>query len=165
MSSESKELLVFEVSGHYFSVPLAAVEEVVPSNVITRVPSSPPFLLGLSAVRGKVMGVIDSALRYGLPRGISSYFMVCHVRGNVTAITIDRPVLAGLLHIRQLDQFELELLRGRSQLDGKFVKGGFEVLEVIDESGATRSTGMTCLSVDPDLFVSAEMASRVGEAA
>lgn len=161
----NQELLVFEISGYNFSIPLSIVDEVVPANVVTRVPASPPFLLGLSAVRGKVMGVIDAALRYGLPSGLKSYFMVCQVRGNITAITIDRPVLAGALQIRELDQFELELLRSQSRVDAKFINGGFEVLELIDETGATRSTGLHCLCVNPDLFVSAEMASRVGEAA
>jgi chemotaxis signal transduction protein len=166
MSQESPpELLVFEVSGLNFSVPLAVVEEVVPSNAITRIPNSPPFLLGLSAVRGKVMGVIDAARRYGLPKSLNSYFMVCHVRGNLTAVTIDRPIYAGALELRALDDVELDLLRSRSKVDPKFVTGGYEVLEKVDESGLTRATGVTCLCVDPDLFVSAEMASRVGEAA
>lgn len=162
---KSQELLVFEVSGFNFSVPLAVVDEVVPSNVITRTPASPPFLLGLSAVRGKVMGVIDAARRWGLPPSLRAYFLVCQVRGNITAVTIDRPVLAGALVTRDLDQFDLELLRSRSKLDTKFIKGAFEVLEAVDESGATRATGIQCLAVDPDLFVSAEMASKVGEAA
>ena len=165
MSDPALELLVFEVSGHHFAVPLSVVEEVVPSSPITAIPNSPPFLLGLSAVRGKVMGVIDAARRYGLGSGLSAYFMVCHVRGNVTAISIDRAVLAGALHLRDLDETELELTRSASGVDGKFVRGGYEILEVIDESGATQSTGIRCLHVDSDLFVSAEMASRVGEAA
>lgn len=166
MSADSStELLVFEISGFHFSLPLSAVEEVVPASSVTQVPSSPPFLLGLSAVRGKIMGVIDGARRYGLPPSLGGYFMVCHVRGNVTAVTIDRPVLAGALRIREFAAADVEKLRARSKVDNKFVKGGFEVLEVIDDQGNTRATGTQCLMVDPDLFVSAEMASRVGEAA
>jgi len=159
------ELLVFEVSGHHFAVPLDVVEEVVPSSVVTAIPNSPPFLLGLSAVRGKVMGVIDASRRYGLAKGLGAYFMVCFVRGNVTAVTIDRPVLAGLLQLRELDTTELEKERCNSGVDVKFVRTGYEILEVIVETGATRSTNIRCVCVEPDLFVSAEMASRVGEAA
>jgi chemotaxis signal transduction protein len=165
VSDPALELLVFEVSGHHFAVALASVEEVVTSSPITPIPNSPPFLLGLSAVRGKVMGVIDAARRYGLGPGLSAYFMVCNVRGNATAISIDRPVLAGALLLRDLDATELELTRSASGIDGKFVRGGYEILELADESGATQSTGVRCLYVDSDLFVSAEMASRVGEAA
>jgi hypothetical protein len=111
------------------------------------------------------MGVIDAARRYGLPNSLNSYFMVCQVRGNSTAVTIDRPLLAGALLVRDLDREQLEGLRTRAKLDPKFVKGAFEVFEIINETGATQSSGITCLSIDPDLFVSAEMASRVGEAA
>lgn len=161
----SLELLVFEVSGHHFAVPLGVVEEVVPSSAVTAIPNSPPFLLGLAAVRGKVMGVIDASRRYGLGNGLGAYFLVCLVRGNVTAISIDRPVLAGLLKLRELDSSELELTRSISGVDMKFVRSGYEILELIDESGAIQSTGIRCVCVDPDLFVSAEMASRVGEAA
>ncbi|MGZ3653045.1 MAG: chemotaxis protein CheW [Bdellovibrionota bacterium] len=163
-AASSKELLVFEVAGHNFAVPLADVEEVVPSNSITKIPNSPHFLLGLSAVRGKVMGVIDAGLRYGLGTALNSYFMVCRVRGNLTAITIDRALFAGELIVRELASDELELARSLSGVDTKFVKGGFEILEKIDDTGATRSTGTRCVCIDPNLFVSAEMASRVGEA-
>lgn len=160
----SQELLIFEVSGRNFSVPLSVVEEVVPCTTITHIPNSPPFLLGLAGVRGKVMGVIDAALRYNLPPSLKSYFMVCHVRGNPTAITIDRPIVAGSVALRPLAGGELsaEIPKG---FDSKFVRGGFELLEATDESGKTIPTGIKFLQVDPDLFVSAEMASRVGEAA
>jgi len=163
--SSTKELLVFEVAGHNFAVPLSEVEEVVPSNSITKIPNSPHFLLGLSAVRGKVMGVIDAGLRYGLGTALNAFFLVCRVRGNLTAITIDRALFAGELSVRELAPDELELARSLSGVDSKFVRGGFEILEKIDEAGATRSTGTRCVCVDPDLFVSAEMASRLGEAA
>jgi len=160
----SRELLIFEVSGKNFSVPLSVVEEVVPSSMITQIPNSPPFLLGLAAVRGKVMGVIDCARRFNLLLSLKSYFMVCHVRGNLTAVTIDRPLMAGMVPLRELDGIELEALRSSSGVDAKFLQGGYELLEVFDESGQTRSTGTQFLAVHPDLFVSAEMASRVGEA-
>lgn len=158
------EQLVFDVHGHYFAVPLTVVEEVVPCSTITPIPNSPRFLLGLAAVRGRVMGVIDCALRWGMPATINSYFLVCHVRGNITAITIDRPVTAGNLQRRPLGAEEAEALRGRCGVDKKFLKGAWELLEVVDEAGQTRPTGTSFLEVDPDLFVSAEMASRVGEA-
>jgi hypothetical protein len=161
----ARELLVFDVSGKNFSLPLSMVEEVVPSSIITRVPNTPPFLLGLAAVRGKVMGVIDCALRFGLALSLKSYFMVCHVRGNLTAITIDRPVVAGMVPLRPLEPGELLILRANCGVDEKFLTGaGYELLEVIDDSGQTRPTGTQFLEVNPDLFVSNEMASRVGEA-
>lgn len=159
----NKELLLFEVAGSYFSIPLEVVEEVVPSGAVTKVPNSPPFFLGLTAVRGKIMGVIDAAKRYGIGPGLNSHFMVCRVRGNLTAVAIDRPLVAGAVPIRPLEEQETQALRAKARVDAKFLKSAYELLEVLEEGGQLKPTGTNFSEIDPDLFVSAEMASRVGE--
>jgi chemotaxis signal transduction protein len=158
-----QEVLVFEVAGSEFSVPLALVEEVVAASQITPIPNSPPFLLGLAAVRGKVVGVIDAAKRYGLGAALNSYFMICRVRGNLTAIAIDRAVVAGLVPIVPLAADDCDYLTKRARVDQKFVKGAFELFEIPSEGAEPAPTGVKFLEVDADLFVSTEMASRVGE--
>lgn len=157
------ELLIFEVAGSRFSVPLDVVEEVVPSGAVTEIPNSPPFLLGLAAVRGKVMGVIDASRRYGIGPALNSHFMVCRVRGNLTAIAIDRPIVAGAVAVRVLDLPDYSSLKKKFGISEKFVKGGFELLEAKEEGGEALPTGIKFVEVDSDLFVSAEMASKVGE--
>lgn len=161
----SREVLIFELGKWNFALPLSCVEEVVPSTPITRIPSSPPFLLGLAAVRGRVMTVIDAAKRYGVAGGAGSFFLVCSVRGNTTAVRLDRPVIAGEVLARDLSVSDVTELRSRANVNEKFVTGAFELLEREGEAGAVKPTGTICLMVDADLFVSAEMASRVGEAA
>jgi hypothetical protein len=156
------ELLIFEVAGSKFSVPLEHVEEVVPMATITGIPNSPPFLLGLTAVRGKVMAVIDAARRYGIGPALNSHLMVCLVRGNMTAIAIDRPVVAGAVPVRPLAGAELADVKKSSKVSDKFLLGGFELME--QSEAGLKATGLRFLSVDPDLFVSTEMASKVGEA-
>ena len=137
----------------------------VPATKITLIPNSPAFLLGLAAVRGKVLGVIDASKRYGLPNSLNGYFLVCMVRGNLTAISIDQPIFAGQLYVRELPDSEKEKLRAKFSMDPKFVNGAYEIFQTTDDAGATQSSGIYTLSVEPDLFVSAEMASKVGEAA
>ncbi|MGZ3711947.1 MAG: chemotaxis protein CheW [Bdellovibrionota bacterium] len=158
-----QELLVFELAGCEFAVPLALVEEVIPASPVTPIPNSPKFLLGLAAVRGRAMGVIDAAKRYGLGPTFNAYFMVCQVRGNSTAVAIDRPVVAGAVPIRALSSEQTAILIARTKIDQKFVSGGFELFEVGQEGTEPTSTGVHFLSVDADLFVSNEMASRLGE--
>lgn len=157
------ELLIFEVAGSKFSLPLEHVEEVVPIGVVTEIPNSPPFLLGLAAVRGKAMGVIDAALRYGIGPALNSHFMVCRVRGNLTAITIDRAVVAGAVPVRMLDDEEFAALKKANRVHEKFLKAGYELLEQKEEGAEPVPTGLFFAEIVPDLFVSAEMASRVGE--
>lgn len=159
-----QELLVFELGGEEFAVKLELVEEVVPANKITPIPNSPDFLLGLSAVRGKIMGVIDAGRRYGIAPTLNSHFMVCKVRGNLTAITIDRPLLAGNLPLRKMSSVEIEVLLKRVGFNKKFIKGAYELLEIEEKQKEPKATGRFFLEIDADLFVSAEMASRVGEA-
>jgi hypothetical protein len=157
-----RELLLFEVAGVKLALPLDKVEEVVPIGQVTFIPNSPPFLLGLTAIRGKVMAVIDAARRYGLGPALSSYFMICSVRGNLTAIAIDRPLVAGDVPVRELGGEAFSRGRQASGLDGKFVCGGYELMEQEKEE-EPKPTGISFLTVDPDLFVSAEMASKIGE--
>lgn len=159
-----QEMLVFEVAGREFGVPLAIVEEVVPAAQVTRVPNSPPFLLGLAAVRGRVMGVIDAAMRYNIGPALSAHFLVCRVRGNLTAITIDRPVMAGAVALRPLTKDEILELYNRSGVDKKFLKAAYELLEPSADGEPPKATGHHFFEINADLFVSAEMASKTGEA-
>jgi chemotaxis signal transduction protein len=159
----SVELLVFEVAGSKFSIPLELVEEVVPCNSITAVPDSPPFLLGLSAVRGKILAVIDASKRFGMGPSLSSHFMICKVRGNLTAITIDRPVVAGVVEVKELSVQERNLLTARSKIHEKFVLSAFELVDSSSDGKTASEPGIKFLGIDADLFVSAEMASKIGE--
>lgn len=161
----NQQLLVFELGGAEFAVPLALVEEVIPAGPITPIPNSPSFLLGLAAVRGRAIGVIDAARRYGFAPAFNSYFMVCHVRGNATAVAIDRPVIAGDVPTKELSAEERAVLLARTKIDHKFVKGAYELFEAGVDGAPDSPTGIRFLEVDADLFVSNEMASRIGESA
>jgi len=156
-----RDFLVFEVGAAKFAMPLSLVEEVVPAGQITPVPDAPGFFLGLSAVRGKVMGVVDASLRYGIGPSLNSHFVVCRVRGNLTAIAVDRPVVAGAVPVRDLSPEATEEKRNEAKIDASFVVAGFELLEDIE--GLEIDTGVTFLEIRPDLFVTTEMALRTGE--
>lgn len=159
----TQEILVFELGGSEFGVPLSLVEEVIPASPITPIPNSPNFLLGLAAVRGRAMGVIDAARRYNIGPAFNAYFMVCQVRGNSTAVAIDRAVVAGSVPVRPLSPEETAALIQKSRVDQKFVKGAFELFEASTDGAPPVPTGVSFLTIDADLFVSNEMASRLGE--
>ena len=56
------EVLVFELSGRRFAVPLAGVREVFNLGPLTPVPTAPPAVAGVTSLRGQVLPVIDLAL-------------------------------------------------------------------------------------------------------
>jgi chemotaxis signal transduction protein len=158
-----KNFLLFEMGGHEFGVAMSQVEEVVPATTVTAVPHSPSFLMGLAAVRGKVMGVINGALRFKLPVSLCKYFMVCRVRGNLTAVAIDRAYEASTFGLLPLDTKEKAAFLKATKIEDKFILQGYEVMQK-DESKKWKSAGRRFFEVNVDLFVSDEMASKVGEA-
>jgi len=56
------EVLVFELGGRRFAVPLAGVREVFNLGPLTPVPTAPPAVAGVTSLRGQVLLVVDLAL-------------------------------------------------------------------------------------------------------
>lgn len=160
--SASAEFLIFDVAGVELCLPLNKVEEVIPATRATPLPKSPPFLCGLAAVRGRVFAVIDAAKRYGVGPALSSFYLICKVRENLTAVAIDRPVNAGKMHYRDLTPEERSVVTEKSKIPAKFIDGAIEILAE-GESGETTPSGRFVQIINPDLFVSDEMASRLSE--
>jgi len=57
------QYLVFTVSGMEMGVSLAHVSEIVPYERVSAVPGTPPFVRGVVHVRGRVIPVIDLAVK------------------------------------------------------------------------------------------------------
>lgn len=159
----TQELVIFEMAGHDFAMDLSIVEEVLPASPVTPIPKSPSFLLGIAGVRGKVVSVINGAARYGIAPTLCSHFMLCKVRDSLTAVAVDRPLMAGALIVRKLDVAEREKLLKEIGVHEKFLQDAYELIEETKEKKLI-PTGRKFFSVNADLFVSNEMASQVGEA-
>jgi purine-binding chemotaxis protein CheW len=65
-----REILTFALCGEAFGVPLTQVLEILGVRTITRVPRSPPDVVGVCTVRGELVTVIDTRQRLepGAPR-------------------------------------------------------------------------------------------------
>lgn len=65
-----REILTFSLGGDAFGVPLTQVLEILGVRTITRVPRSPPDVVGVCTVRGELVTVIDTRQRLepGAPR-------------------------------------------------------------------------------------------------
>jgi purine-binding chemotaxis protein CheW len=61
------QLCTFFVGGHRFGVEASHVREIVRVGAITPVPFAPPVVLGVTAVRGEVLAVVDVGALLGLP--------------------------------------------------------------------------------------------------
>ena len=67
-SASAAQHLTFTLAGHVFAMPLLRVREIVEYADPTPVPQVPPFIRGMMNLRGRVVPVIDLALKLDLPK-------------------------------------------------------------------------------------------------
>lgn len=90
------QLLSFELHGGEYALPVERVHEVLEYAPVTRVPATPPFVLGVIDHRGRVLPVVDLAAKLGLGEG-SITRRSCIVLVEVEVEPGAPLVLAGLL--------------------------------------------------------------------
>jgi len=61
-----EELVVFELSGEAYAMPIVAVEGIIKMQSITHVPHAPSCVEGVTNLRGEVLPVIDLRKRFAL---------------------------------------------------------------------------------------------------
>lgn len=77
------ELLEFRLAQERYAVETRHVQEVYTLHDLTPLPGTPPFLLGLINVRGRVLPVFDLRKLFELPeQGLTDLHRVVLVRGN-----------------------------------------------------------------------------------
>ncbi|SFR97134.1 chemotaxis protein CheW [Sphingomonas jatrophae] len=84
--------LIVAIDGQRIALPAAAVESVIELDALTPVPRGPAHLLGLMALRSRVLTVIDSRAAIGLPPAPPSErreAVVVEVEGAAYALTVD----------------------------------------------------------------------------
>ncbi len=58
-------VLVIAVNGAFFAVPMTSVHQVLRHPLVTRVPLSPPSLVGVVNVRGEIVPLLDTGVLTG----------------------------------------------------------------------------------------------------
>jgi purine-binding chemotaxis protein CheW len=66
-SEVRRELLAFELDGDPYALPVERVREIVRMRAVTPMPRVPEAVLGVIALRGEVIQVIDLRRRLGMP--------------------------------------------------------------------------------------------------
>jgi purine-binding chemotaxis protein CheW len=65
--AQSAQLLIFVLAGEEYAVDILRVREIIRYTAPTRVPGMPASVRGLINLRGRVVPVIDLAVRFGFP--------------------------------------------------------------------------------------------------
>ena len=83
MKNESNAYLTFALGDERFAIPVDLVQEVVEPGQVTKVPNAPDYMLGIINLRGRVLPLLDTRLKLGLPattRTLRSRIMVLDIQ-------------------------------------------------------------------------------------
>jgi purine-binding chemotaxis protein CheW len=87
----ARQYLLFLVAGLELAVPLESVSEIVPYEGVSTVPGTPAHVRGVVPVRGRVVPVIDLAVKLGRtpePVGKRTCILIVDVKANGAALAM-----------------------------------------------------------------------------
>lgn len=64
---ETRQVLTFRIGAEVYGIGILRVREIVEYQAVTRVPTAPPWIRGVTNLRGSVVPVLDLAVKLGLP--------------------------------------------------------------------------------------------------
>jgi purine-binding chemotaxis protein CheW len=68
------QYLTFFTAGEEYAIAIAKVREIIEYDTVTTVPNTPPWISGVTNLRGRVIPVVDLAVKFGLSPGRISKF-------------------------------------------------------------------------------------------
>lgn len=99
-SSARLELLQFRLADEHYGIETSFVQEVSPFKDLTPLPCTPPFLLGIVNVRGRIVPVLDLKRFFELPeKGINDLHRIILVKGEELEFGILADVILGITAI------------------------------------------------------------------
>lgn len=84
--------VTFNLDNETYGITVMQVQEVLPMTEIAPVPGAPPFVMGIINLRGNVVTVIDTRMRFGLtPRepDAGSRVVVIEANDQIAGILVD----------------------------------------------------------------------------
>ncbi len=87
------QLVGFMVGDEEFAVPILGIQEIIKPIEYTRVPKTPPYVLGVFNLRGSVLPLIDLRMKFGLSRSKENEetrYMVIKHNDEIAGFVIDR---------------------------------------------------------------------------
>jgi purine-binding chemotaxis protein CheW len=91
------ELLEFRLALERYALESRHVQEVLPLRDLTPLPGTPPFILGIVNVRGRILPVLDLKKFFDLPEnGITDLHRIILVRGHGLELGLLADVIVGV---------------------------------------------------------------------
>ncbi|RMG35981.1 MAG: chemotaxis protein CheW [Gammaproteobacteria bacterium] len=100
------QLVTFRLADETYGINVMHVQEVLRITEIAPVPGAPSYVLGIINLRGNVVTVIDTRLRFGLPStetDDSSRIVIIETEDQVVGILVDSVAEVVELHQSEID--------------------------------------------------------------
>lgn len=117
---KQEQVVVFELNGQLYAIPVLKVKEITRMLKITRVPNSEFYVEGITNLRGSLISVINLAKRLGLQeKGYddNTRVIVLETGENESGIIVD-----SVKEVSTVDAEEVESLKNTGQ-ETKFLNG------------------------------------------
>ena len=99
-AGESLEVLEFRLAQERYALEYCFVQGVCPLKELAPLPCTPPFVLGIVNVRGRILPVLDLKRFFGLPeKGLTDLHRIILVRGNDLEMGLLADVIVGVRSI------------------------------------------------------------------
>jgi len=99
--------VTYQLEDETYGINVMQVQEVLRISEIAPVPGAPKYVLGIINLRGNVVTVIDTRLRFGLKpkdkNDDSSRIIIVEVNGNVIGMLVDSVAEVVYLHQSEID--------------------------------------------------------------
>jgi purine-binding chemotaxis protein CheW len=91
-ATREEQLVVFRLGEDYFAMLISNVNEIIRLQKITPVPKAPPFVEGVTNLRGRVIPVMDLRKRFGVtpkPAGYAARIIVVEQDQRLLGMMVD----------------------------------------------------------------------------
>jgi purine-binding chemotaxis protein CheW len=86
-----EQLVVFRLGKEEYAVPIAQVKEIIHYKGATKMPNTPSYMEGIINLRGKVIPVVELAMRFGIGAGntVDRRVVIVETAGQEVGIIVD----------------------------------------------------------------------------
>lgn len=129
--ADDRQYLVFSLGTEEYAVDILKVQEIRGYDNVTRVANAPPFIKGVSNLRGLIVPIVDLRIKFDLADAAyddNTVVIVVNIDGRVVGIVVDRVsdvMTLGPERIRPAPEFgvnvPLDYIHGLGDLDDRML--------------------------------------------
>jgi purine-binding chemotaxis protein CheW len=181
LPTSTVQYLTFLTAGEEYAIAIVKVREIIEYEAVTTVPNTPVWIRGVTNLRGKVVPVVDLAVKFGMPAASISKFSCIVITEvmyqgeslimGVLADSVNQVIELSADEIEATPQFgtrvKTEYLLGMGALGKKFclILDIDKVLSADEVLAVTESTEGEETSDAAVINASAKAANRIGTGA